>query len=155
MPTRTYKAPKRPKRPLGATKYRKKVKSLATLKKEVWELCKGIVRKRYQNRDGTWNCYTCDRRIDEPAKAHTGHFIASSVGGVLLRYNLNNLRIQCYNCNINKSGNWPSYLESLTKELGDEKLKEMIQMRNLTAKADLIWYSKIIEEYAEILQRLH
>jgi len=48
-----------------------KKKTLTQVKKLIWEECKRIVRAKYQKEDGTWDCFTCGRRIDEPSKAQT------------------------------------------------------------------------------------
>jgi len=125
---------------------------ITTLKKRLWEECKRITRLRYQHHDGTWNCFTCDNNLDEPAKAQTGHFIPSSVCSVEMRYDLDNLRVQCYRCNINLSGNWIEYEKRLNKEKGEgftEKLKARNEStKGLSYRAD--WYEMYIKNYKDI-----
>lgn len=153
MPVRTYKAPRRRSVPLGRTKPTKRIKGLATLKKQLWELCKALVRKKYQNPNGTWNCYTCDRLIDEPAKAQTGHFIASGTCGAFLRYDLRNLRIQDYYCNINLGGNGSEYYRRMVQEMGQEHVDQIFRDKQKIVKADSNWISSKIEEYTGILNQ--
>jgi len=81
-------------------KSKKKQPTPSQLKKKLWELCKQACREQYGN-----VCYTCGRTGLEGSGWHTGHFIPSSVCGALLRYDLRNLRPQCYSCNINAGGN--------------------------------------------------
>jgi hypothetical protein len=125
----------------------------AKLKAKLWELCKQITRKRYQLSDGNWNCFTCDAYLDEPAKAQTGHFIASSVCGVLLRYDLRNLRVQCYRCNINAGGNGAEYYRRLVLEKGQEYVNHLFEDKQKTIKAGRVFYETLISEYEEILNK--
>lgn len=138
--------PKRSKRP----KAKSKGKSLRILSKKLWELCKAITRARYVNKDGTWNCFTCGSRIDEPSKAQTGHFIHSSIGGIELRYNLDNLRIQDYRCNINLGGNGSAYYLNLLNEIGQERIDALFKLKFSLSKADELWYTKKIAEYQKL-----
>jgi len=151
MPVKkTRSASKKP----SASSKKPKLKSPKALKAELWELCKQIVRKRYIQKDGTYECYTCSRRIDTPSKAHTGHCVPSAVGGALLRYDLRNLRVQDYYCNINLGGNGAIYVMKLRKELGAAEIDRMLALKNKSVKADVIFYMRLIEEYKEILSKL-
>ena len=136
------------------TKLKRKSKTpLAKAKQNLWEECKRITRMRYMNNDGTWNCYTCGKLINEAKNAHTGHFIPSSVCSTEMRYDLDNLRIQDYNCNINKSGNWIEYEKHLNKEKGPG-FTDKLKARNETTKGlqyRLDWYELYIKNYREIL----
>ncbi len=110
-------------------------KTPAQLKKQLWEHCKRITRARYMNKNGTWNCYTCGRLIDEPAKAQTGHMIPSSTCGAFLRYDLRNLRIQDYYCNINLGGNGSAYYRAMVDEVGQEAVDQLFKDKEKTVKA--------------------
>lgn len=125
---------------------RKSKSSLAKTKLKLWELCKQIVRKKYG-----YNCYTCSSHTESP---HTGHFISSSVCSTELRYSLDNLRPQCYRCNIHLSGNWIAYEDRLAKENSKEWVDELKKKNQQTKglKYDEIWYQKKIEEYQKILE---
>lgn len=122
-----------------------KQKSITALKNKLWKLCREITDKRYPS-----YCYTCNRPIEGSGK-QLGHFIPSSVGGASLRYNLDQLRWQCYNCNINKSGNWPVFFENLTNELGKAKITELMNLKNQIIQADRYWYESKIAEYQGLL----
>lgn len=127
-----------------------KKKTPAQLKKKLWELCKQITRARYQKSDGTWNCFTCGRLIDDPAKAQTGHFIASGTCGAFLRYDLRNLRIQDYYCNINLGGNGSSFYRNLVEEEGQEYVDQLFRDKQKVIKADVIFYQSKIDEYEQL-----
>lgn len=123
----------------------KKKPTISQLKKKLWELCKQLTRKNYG-----YNCYTCGQACEAP---HTGHFIPSSVCSGEVRYDLSNLRPQCYACNIHKSGNWIAYEERLTQEFGKEWV-ETLKRKNQETKGrkyDEIWFQEKIEEYQKLL----
>lgn len=140
------------KRPLGRMKRRKTILSSSALeeaRKRLWELCRQIIRKRYPP-----TCYTCGAPNLVGKNLHTGHCIPSSVGGVLLRYHLDNLRSQCSSCNIWKSGNSALFLRHLMDEIGLENVDELIALKSKTHRADISWYLKKIAEYELILSEV-
>jgi len=147
---KTYKDTTKAKKPSKKAK----TSQLKALKNRVWELCKQIIRSQYIKSDGTWNCYTCGRIIDVPAKAQTGHFIASSVCGAYLRYDLRNLRVQDYYCNINLGGNGSYFYKNLVSEKGQEYVNQLFIDKNKIIKADEIFFLQKIDEYEKILQEL-
>lgn len=118
---------------------------LQKLKDKLWELCKQITRKRYGH-----NCYTCLSFVEHP---HTGHFISSSICSTELRYDLDNLRPQCYVCNIHKSGNWLAFEKRLIQDNG-KKFVENLKKRNEKTKGlkyDVLWYKEKISEYEKLI----
>lgn len=127
---------------------RKSKSPLAKLKDRLWELCKQITRKRHG-----YNCYTCGSYSPAP---HTGHFITDSTCSTELSYSLDNLRPQCFSCNIHKSGNWVVYEENLKRDMGadfPDKLKKRNQeTKGLMYRDD--WYEQKIAEYEKILAEL-
>jgi hypothetical protein len=130
-----------------------KKKTPAQLKKKLWELCKTITRIRYKNKDGTWYCYTCKRLIQEPVGAHTAHFIPSSTCGGYLRYDLRNLRVCCYYCNINLGGNGSAYYKQLVEDEGQDYVDTLFKDKNKIVKLN-DHVITLINEYEEILQNL-
>jgi hypothetical protein len=146
------KAKKSLKRQIKPNKKKSKP-TITKLKAKLWEECKRIIRLRYLKHDGTWDCFTCGNRLDIPAKAQTGHFIPSSVCSTEMRYNLNNLRIQCYRCNINLSGNWIEYEKNLRKEMGKD-FPEKLKAKNESTKGKMYredWFEMYIKNYKEIV----
>lgn len=127
------------------TKKRKKKTDLAKRKEQLWKLCREIQIKRYGS-----DCYTCDSKNLEGSSRHLGHFIPSSICSTSMRYDLDNLRVQCYSCNINKSGNWPVYERNLIRDGIDvQELKD----RNEKTKNEMYrenWYVEKIENYQRL-----
>lgn len=121
--------------------------TVKSVKNKLWEECKRVVRNRYRVGDQAWMCYTCDRLIVVGSDAHTGHFIPSGSCGALLRYDLRNLRVQCYNCNINLGGNGAEYYRRMVKEVGKKAVEQLFIDKQKTVKADIIFYSNLLEQY--------
>lgn len=86
---------------------------------------------------------------------HAGHYIPSAVGGLKLRYNEQNVHAQCYHCNINLSGNWPSYRDFILRKYGEEVDTELQKMKCETSEPWAIEdYEIKAEEYKEKLKSL-
>lgn len=127
----------------------RKKKSEATKQKEkLWELCKQLTRRRYGNM-----CYTCGQRDLVGQNWHTGHFITDSTCSTELSYDLDNLRPQCYRCNINLSGNWIAFEARMISEMGQEFVDALKQRNRDTIglKYGSFWIEKKIEEYRALL----
>ena len=129
-----------------------KKKTPKKLKADLWELCKKIVRLRYI--DEIITCYTCDRRIDDLAQAHTGHFVPSAAGGASLRYDLRNLRVQCYHCNINLGGNGAEFYRRMVEEVGQKEVDSIFRDKQKIVKCDNIWLENKIKEYVQIYESM-
>ena len=119
------------------------------LKFNLWELCKQITRERYG-----YTCYTCGKNLENGVQCHTGHFIPSSTGGAYLRYDLRNLRPQCYNCNINLGGNGSMFYRKLVEREGQDYVDEIFEDKQKSIKADWVFYQMKIDEYTKILEEL-
>ncbi len=104
------------------------------LQEELWQECRRITKARYKPLQGSHKCFTCRKDI-EGSNCQLGHFIANSVGGALLRYNLDNLRLQCYYCNINLGGNGAVFYKNLKEEMGQEHIDKLFELKNQTTKA--------------------
>lgn len=116
------------------------------LQKQLWGLCREIIFKKYGN-----TCYTCRAPNLEGSNRQLGHFIPSSVGGAGLRYELQQLRPQCFRCNISFSGNWPAYLERMTKELGKPAVEALLKRRAAYTKCDRLFYEAKIAQYQKLI----
>ena len=139
------KTPLKTKTALKRGKVRlKKVRkdTVGKLKQRLWQLCRAIIIQRY----GT-HCYTCPSQGLSGSSLQVGHFIPSSVCSAALRYDLENLRPQCFACNIHRSGNWPAYEAHLRRDGIDV---EALKQRNYDTKGkqyDRLWYLSKIAEY--------
>lgn len=130
------------------TKLKRKSKSeTRKVQDELWQECRRIALIRYL-KNGKHYCYTCDKEVDG-SNRQLGHFIPNSVGGALLRYNLDNLRIQCYYCNINLGGNGSEFYRRLLKENGQEYIDKLFTLKGQTTKA-IDHYIFLLNEYKKL-----
>lgn len=66
------------------------------------------------------SCYTCglqQKNGDSPQAFHVGHFMPAKMIDPR-RFMLENLRMQCYSCNVPNSGRRAEYREALINEMG-------------------------------------
>lgn len=121
-----------------------KLTPISKLKKDLWVECRRIIRSRF-NCEGEYYCFTCGNLTAVP---HTGHIIASSLCSTEMRYSLENLRLQCYMCNIHKSGNWVGFYQELGQDYIDYLIKRNNETKNKSYHAD--WYINKIAEYKKL-----
>jgi len=128
------------------TRLKKKSKQkISTIQIKIWEICKELVRRR----DGNV-CIVCGKTGLEGSGWHTGHFIPRSTCGAFLRYNLRNLHSSCYNCNINLGGNGAMFLVALEGRYGREFVNKILQDKQRTTKADIIFYENEKERFIKM-----
>ena len=78
-----------------------KAKTLTKLRDELDYWFSRYIRAKYADTDGTVECYTCKRRY-LVGKAQAGHF--ASRRHMATRWDEDNVRPQCYGCNITNQG---------------------------------------------------
>jgi len=125
-------------------KKRRKKGEITKLKAKLWQICRQIKNET--------TCYTCGRQNLTGSNRQLGHYIASSLCSVPTRYSLDNLRIQCYNCNINKSGNTLQFRRNLIKEVGIDAVNALEEY-NETLKGKVYpkqWFLDKITEYKKL-----
>lgn len=89
----------------------------------------------------------------EGSNRQLGHYIASSLCSTEVRYDLKNLEICCYNCNINKSGNTLQFRLNLIRDHGEAYVDEL-WTRNAGTKGKVYtadWFRDKISEYEKLL----
>jgi len=122
---------------------RKSKSDTRKIQDELWKECRRITMALYI-KNGKHYCFTCDKEIDG-SNRQLGHFIPNSVGGALLRYNLDNLRLQCYYDNINLGGNGGEFYRRLVKEKGQDFVDNLFKLKQQTVKAS--------DHYIELLAK--
>lgn len=78
---------------------------------------------RYVRLTSNGKCYTCGL-VRPKLELQCGHFISRQYNAT--RYDLDNLRVQCPNCNIWRRGNTAFYADNLLRELGKERFEALI-----------------------------
>lgn len=115
------------------------------LKKKLWQLCKVIIRAKYGN-----DCYTCGKSGLVGSNWHTGHFIPSATCGLYLRYDLRNLRPQCFDCNINLGGNGSAFYRRLMADEGSDYVERLFEDKQRITPSGKLFILDKISEYTEI-----
>lgn len=119
--------------------------SIRLLKDKLWRECRRIIIRDYGN-----NCYTCASADLSGSGLHVGHFIPSSICSGEMRYSLDNLRPQCFACNIHRSGNWVAYERHLLADGIDVAALKQYNEDTKGRKYDAQWYQEKIEEYRKL-----
>lgn len=119
------------KKGMTGGKKRKKLPSISLLKKKLWEKCKLEVRARDKG-----VCQACGAKGLSGANAQTSHLIASSICGAYLRYDLRNLYLCCYRCNISLSGNIANLYRNIVAQKGQEFVDTLFKDKQRTIQLD-------------------
>lgn len=122
-------------------KVKNKKLTIGQLQKKLWEECRRIVK----NRDGN-TCFTCGKTNLEGSNYQVGHFIPKGSCGANLKYDLRNLKIQCFHCNINLGGNGAEYYRRMVKLHGQKYVDKLFQDKNKSVKA-YDYYLELLEKY--------
>lgn len=118
--------------------------SISLLKRKLWKVFSEYIRKRDKG-----ICFTCGRKC-EGSGYHAGHFISKAVGGVVLYFHPENVRGQCYNCNINLGGNqW-----EFGQRLGHDVVEKLYALKGVIQKWDTERYEWEIDHYKTLLNEL-
>lgn len=81
--------------------------------------------------------------------AHTAHFIPKSICGAYLKYDLRNLRVCCYRCNVWLTGNGTAYYKNMVEREGQEYVDQIFKDKQITCKA-YDKYQEQLESYAQM-----
>ena len=87
-------------------------------------------------------CYTCGVRV-EGSNKQAGHFFSRQHHSV--RFSEENVRIQCFRCNIWLRGNAGEFAVRLLKEIGQKKFNELAKQKNEIKQ----WSIKELKELCE------
>lgn len=109
--------------------------SQAKLERELWQLCRKVAEKRSKLSYGVIYCFTCGNGPLEGSNRQLGHFIPKSVCGAYLKYDLRNLRFQCFRCNINAGGNGAEFYKRLVEKEGQEYVDALFNDKQKITKA--------------------
>ena len=85
-------------------------------------LASKYVRLKNANRAGIVKCFTCSYKTHWK-KIQNGHYISRFYK--YTRWHEDNMRPQCFGCNIRMSGNSHLFRENLVKEIGEQRVKDI------------------------------
>lgn len=82
-------------------------------------------------------------------EAQCGHFVSRQ--HLATRWELDNLRPQCFACNCLHGGRVLDFEDHLKNDLGDVRVEELKSMRHRIVKLSTEWYETEIAKYKELL----
>lgn len=102
------------------------------------------IRKFYADHEGMVRCYTCPA-ILHWTQMQCGHFLRRS--HMMTRWDEDNCKAQCYDCNCNRNGMPDVFEEELRCDIGDEDVDELIKKSKEIADVSDDWIQKMIYYY--------
>lgn len=123
--------------------------TIGQIQKILWQECRRIADILYPPVNGITYCYTCGKPISGSNK-QLGHFLPKSVCGASLKYDMRNLRWQCYYDNINLGGNGATFYRNLVKDEGQEYVDELFRIKNTVSIKAFDFYLELLEEYRKL-----
>jgi len=101
------------------------------------------VRQNNASLDGTQICYTCGHKAHWK-KLHAGHFLSRYYKSA--RWDEDNVKPQCFICNIYKKGDAVKFRQNLIKEIGEKRVKAVERKRGVSLKLTREYLTKLIEK---------
>jgi len=125
----------------------KKQKTLSKLKKDLWKVFALYIKLKYSIDNEYTKCFTCDAPLKiGTSNCQAGHYYTKK-GYPALYFNENNVRPQCYHCNINLSGNTVIFGERLENEIGTDQMEHLKILRHNQVKLMRSDYIDLIDQY--------
>lgn len=125
-------------------------KEITALKKQADKYFSQYVRLR-DSIDGYGQCITCERTYHWK-QAQAGHFVSRSCN--LLRYDDENVNLQCVGCNMFKSGDQYQYAKNLDLKYGDGTAEKLHGQRNISHKLTKEELETIIKDSKEYIKEM-
>ena len=117
-------------------------KSLLT-NSDYLKLAQAVFNKFIRLRDQGLNCISCDK----PAKKeNAGHYFSSGGHGSV-RFDEDNVHLQCEYCNTYLSGNLLNYQVGIERRIGGERLLQLHEKAHLTKRWSRDELESLIEKY--------
>ena len=130
-------------------------KKVSALKKLLWKEFSLWVKLNYSTDGQYCPCFTCGKSLEiGTSNCQAGHWLAKSVSSYH-RFRENNVRPQCYKCNINLSGNAAVFERNLKDEIGADAVEDMYNTRHENGRRSRDWYVEKIEYYREQLKDMN
>lgn len=138
------------------SKIKTKKESIASLKKKLDEVFSLYIRLKYADSNGLVKCFTCGTY--KPYKGggtigiQNGHYWSRKDNAV--RFDEDNCRPQCYQCNVLKKGNYPIFAVRLMNDIGIDKFNLLEVKKNSTHKITAFEYEYMIKKYTDLVNIL-
>jgi hypothetical protein len=131
-----------------------KKKSLSKYKKDFWKVFSLYIKLKYSYDGENVKCFTCDADLKiGTSNCQGGHYYTKK-GYPALYFHENNVRVQCYHCNINLSGNTVIFGERLEQEIGIDAMNELKSLRHGIFKKTRVEYLELIQEFRSKIKKI-
>ena len=125
-------------------KKKKKLPTLASLKRKADVAFSIFIRTQDVARDGTTACVTCGVR--KPwREQQCGHFVSRVY--LATRFNIVNAHAQCGACNVLRRGNMVAYSSYMIQTYGVRIIDSLLFLRSKTVKFSRGDYEEMIERF--------
>lgn len=109
--------------------YQSKPSKLKSLKEKAQRTLRKKVLEKYCKGNVYVNCWTCGSPVKIKGSSvvdsiHVGHYFPKGVYW-MIAYDLRNVGLQCYDCNVNNQGVIPAMRIELVKIFGESKIQEL------------------------------
>lgn len=126
-------------------------KKLKAMKKKAWSEFSKYTRLRYADSNGMCRCVTCG--VSKHWKEQqAGHFIDGRTNSIL--FDERGVWVQCYGCNMCRSGNKVEYFRFMQETVGDEVIDELRSLKKKTVKYSYSDYDEIRLKYKQKVKEL-
>jgi len=120
--------------------------TLSKIKKKYWEKLSRKVKEIHSNGEGNCICFTCGSPLKiGTSNCQAGHCYPQGAYPAL-RWNLDNIRPQCFNCNVIHHGRIHEFKEKLIEEIGEERVNWLHEHRHDQLKLSVKDYEQMIAE---------
>lgn len=107
------------------------VRGVSKLIKDLDAIFSRYTRIRASDASGNVSCYTCGHR-NHYKKMQAGHYVSRFYKAV--RWNEDNVKVQCVMCNMWKNGDAANFREKLVAELGEGGVRYLEESRKVVEK---------------------
>lgn len=129
---------------------------ISKLGKKLDDLHKKKVRLRDSNTQGMAQCISCGRWVEYgTSNCQAGHYIPKGQSK-FLRWEDDNVNVQCYGCNIMRNGNYHNYRQGMIDKYGSKREEELWSLRHKSSKGliTLDWLQERIKEEERQIKEL-
>lgn len=128
-----------------------KQRSLKSIEKELWGLCKAIIRKKYKH-----ECYTCGANRLRGRNLQTGHLWPKMFLDPYMKYEILILRNQCTRCNIWGGGQGAEFYRRMLDEISLVQMDILHEWKSTKVNPKFVreFYLDLIEKYKVYLKEL-
>lgn len=136
------------KKKTGVKKKTRKKSSLEKKKELAWKKTSIVVRRRYSDKLGFCQCVTCGD-VKHWKEMQAGHFVPGRTDSIL--FEETNIHVQCYSCNVCRSGSLIEYYQFMLMTYGQEEILRLQQLKHEPKKLTEDELDQIIQDCDEAM----